>query len=157
MLQNRAAGSEPRNDLEKRLSLSIIARYHHKREGDICHFSSLMGLNCHDSKRGPTAVMRSRMNDWLGQLDYRRPRAAERAFAERATHAFPPSAELPAEWRRELEALAQQLGYRTAKAVKIKSEFATVLQQIAAAVPSRTLIELPLVFKACEQLTQSSQ
>jgi hypothetical protein len=39
--------------------------------------------------------------------------AAERIFAERATHAFPPSAALPAEWRQELENLAQELGYRT--------------------------------------------
>jgi hypothetical protein len=49
--------------------------------------------------------------DMLGQLDYALTRtAAERIFAERATHAFPPSAALPAEWRRELENLAQDLG-----------------------------------------------
>jgi hypothetical protein len=46
--------------------------------------------------------------DMLGQLDYRRTRAAaERIFTERATHPFPPSAALPVEWRRELETLAQ--------------------------------------------------
>ena len=46
--------------------------------------------------------------DMLGQLDYARTRvAAERIFAVRATHAFPPNPALPAEWRPELENLAQ--------------------------------------------------
>jgi hypothetical protein len=39
--------------------------------------------------------------------------------------------------------LAPELGYRTAQAEEIESEFAAMLQQIAAAVPSRTLIQLP--------------
>jgi hypothetical protein len=73
--------------------------------------------------------------DMLGQLDYVRTRtAAERIFAERATHAFPPMATLPAEWRRELENLAQELGYRTTNAEGIEAEFAAVLQAIATAV-----------------------
>jgi hypothetical protein len=73
--------------------------------------------------------------DMLGQLDYRRTRAAaERIFAERATHPFPPSAALPVEWRRELETLAQELGYRTTNAEEIEAEFSIVLQAIAAAV-----------------------
>jgi Nucleotidyl transferase AbiEii toxin, Type IV TA system len=73
--------------------------------------------------------------DLLVQLDYPRARvAAERIFAERATHAFPPSAALPAEWRQELEALAQELGYRTTKAEEIEAEFAAVVQRIVAAV-----------------------
>jgi hypothetical protein len=71
--------------------------------------------------------------DMLGQLDHARTRiAAERIFAERATHAFPPTAMLPAEWRRELENLAQELGYRTTNAEGIEAEFAAVLQAIAA-------------------------
>lgn len=70
--------------------------------------------------------------DMLGQLDYRRTRtAAERVFAERATHAFPPSATLPAEWRMELQNLAQELGYRTTNAEGIEAEFAAVLKAIA--------------------------
>ena len=70
----------------------------------------------------------------LGQLDYRRTRAAaERLFAERATHAFPPSAALPAEWQRELEGIAQELGYRTTKAEDIAAEFAAVIQRIVTA------------------------
>lgn len=70
----------------------------------------------------------------LGQLDYRRTRtAAERVFAERATHAFPPKAILPPEWQRELENLALELGYRTTKAEAIEAEFAAVLQTIVTA------------------------
>jgi ABC-type Fe3+-hydroxamate transport system substrate-binding protein len=70
----------------------------------------------------------------LAQLDYRRARAAaKRIFAERATHTFPPSAALPAEWQRELETLAQELGYRTTKAEEIEAEFAAVLRAIATA------------------------
>jgi hypothetical protein len=70
--------------------------------------------------------------DMLGQLDYARTRiAAERIFAERATHAFPPNATLPAEWRRELENLAKELGYRTTNAEGIEADFAVVLQAIA--------------------------
>ena len=73
--------------------------------------------------------------DMLGQLDYRRTRAAaERIFTERATHPFPPSAALPVEWRRELESLAQELGYRTTNAEEIEAEFSIVLQAIATAV-----------------------
>ena len=77
--------------------------------------------------------------DMLGQLDYQRARAAaERLFAEPATNAFPPGAALPAEWRRELEALAQELGYRTTKAQEIELEFAAVLERIVtAAAPER--------------------
>lgn len=69
--------------------------------------------------------------EMLGQINYRRTReAAERLFAQRATHAFPPSPTLPAEWRRELEILAQELGYRTTKAEEIEAEFAAVIQRI---------------------------
>jgi hypothetical protein len=72
--------------------------------------------------------------DMLGQLDYARTRtAAERIFAERATHAFPPTATFPTEWRRELENLAQELGYRTTNAEGIEAEFSAVLQAIVSA------------------------
>ncbi len=72
--------------------------------------------------------------DMLGQLDYVRTRvAAERIFAERATHAFPPTATIPAEWRRELKSLAHELGYRTTQAEGIEAEFAVLLKAIAAA------------------------
>jgi hypothetical protein len=68
----------------------------------------------------------------LGQLDCARTRAtAERIFAVRATHAFPPTAPLPMEWRRELENLAHELGYRTTNAEGIEAEFAALLHAIA--------------------------
>ena len=71
--------------------------------------------------------------DMLGQLDYARTRvAAERVFIERATHPFPPNAALPAEWRQELENLAEELGYRSRNAERIEVEFAAVLQAIVA-------------------------
>ena len=67
----------------------------------------------------------------LGQLDYARTRvAAKRIFAERATHVFPPSTALPAEWRRELETMAQELGYRTKDAEGIEAEFAAVVEAL---------------------------
>lgn len=72
--------------------------------------------------------------DMLGQLDYRRTReAAARIFGVRATHAFPPNAALPEEWRRELEALAHELSYRTTRYEEIAVDFAAVLERIVAA------------------------
>jgi hypothetical protein len=69
--------------------------------------------------------------DMLGQLDYTRARAAaERIFAQRAAHTFPPDATLPREWRQELESLAEELGYRTRAAEEIEAEFAAVVQAI---------------------------
>jgi len=68
----------------------------------------------------------------LGRLDYVRARsAAEQIVTERATHPFPPDTSLPAEWRRELENLAQELGYATANAEAIKAKFAVVVQASA--------------------------
>src|SRR5260370_42374132 len=59
--------------------------------------------------------------DMLGQLDRVRARAAaERTFAERKTHAFPPETIIPPEWNVELETLASELGYRTTKAAEIQ-------------------------------------
>jgi Nucleotidyl transferase AbiEii toxin, Type IV TA system len=72
--------------------------------------------------------------DGLGDLDYPRTRAsAKRLFEERATHAFPPSAAVPAEWRREIEALARELGYPATRAEQIEAEFAAVLERIVTA------------------------
>lgn len=72
--------------------------------------------------------------DMLGQLDHARTRvAAERIFVERATHVFPPTGALPAQWRQELENLAQDLGYRTTNAERIEAEFAAVVCAIATA------------------------
>ena len=53
-------------------------------------------------------------------------------FAERATHAFPPSSSLPVEWRQERENLAQEFGYPTTNAEEIEAKFAAVVEAIAA-------------------------
>lgn len=72
--------------------------------------------------------------DMLGQLDHLQTRvAAERIFLERATHAFPPIASLPEEWRRELENLAHELGYPASNAEEIEAKFALLIQAIATA------------------------
>ena len=71
--------------------------------------------------------------EMLGKLDPVRTRvAAERIFAARATHAFPPSPSLPVEWRQELEHLAEELGYPTTNAEEIEARFAAVAEAIAA-------------------------
>jgi hypothetical protein len=89
-----------------------------------------MGRRC---VLGPQRLDRARdvldplLVDMLGQLDDTRTRiAAERNVAERATHAFPPTATFPAGWRREL-------GYGTTNAEEIKTKVATVLPAIAPA------------------------
>jgi hypothetical protein len=72
--------------------------------------------------------------DMLGQLDRVRARAAaERTFAERKTHAFPPETIIPPEWNVELETLATELGYRTTKAAEIQREFTNLVAAIASA------------------------
>ena len=72
--------------------------------------------------------------DMLGQLDRVRARAAaERTFAERKTHAFPPETIIPPEWNVELETLAAELGYRTTKAAEIQKEFTNLVAAIAIA------------------------
>ena len=72
--------------------------------------------------------------EMLDQLDYAQVRvAAERIFHERAPNAFPPSVSLPAEWRRELENLSQELGYPATNAEGIEAKLAAVVQVIATA------------------------
>jgi hypothetical protein len=72
--------------------------------------------------------------DMLGKLDYVRTRvAAERIFAKRGTHSFPPSAAIPATWRPELENLARELGYSTTNAEGIEAKFVVVVKAIATA------------------------
>jgi Sodium/hydrogen exchanger family/Nucleotidyl transferase AbiEii toxin, Type IV TA system len=88
--------------------------------------------------------------DMLGKLDRVRARAAaERTFAERKTHAFPPETIIPPEWNVELETLAAELGYRTTKAAEIQKEFTNLVAAIARGSTSvmvengRTLIKTP--------------
>jgi len=64
----------------------------------------------------------------LGQLDRVRAGAtAERGFGERNTHPFPPETIIPPEWHIQLETLAAELGYRTAKAADIQKEFTNLV------------------------------
>lgn len=68
----------------------------------------------------------------LGRLDRVGVRAtAERIFAERDTHAFPPDTAIPAEWNAELKTLAEELGYRTTNVAEIKKEFTDLVAAIA--------------------------
>ena len=62
--------------------------------------------------------------DLLGKLDLLAVReAAERVFAARGTHYFPPAILIPVGWRPELEALAKELGYPTSSAAEIEVRF----------------------------------
>jgi hypothetical protein len=79
---------------------------------------------------GPYSAGRARdvldilLIDLLGKLDVKAVRAAaEQVFAERATHDFPPTGEIPAEWQPELEVLAKELGYATTSATEIETRF----------------------------------
>jgi hypothetical protein len=49
--------------------------------------------------------------------------AAEQVFAERATHDFPPTVQIAAEWQPELEVLAKELGYSTTSGTEIEARF----------------------------------
>lgn len=64
------------------------------------------------------------MIDMLGKLDAKKVRAAaEQVFEERATHAFPPTVQIAAEWKPELQVRAKELGYLTTLATEIQSRF----------------------------------
>jgi hypothetical protein len=72
--------------------------------------------------------------DLLGKMDAKVVRAAaERVFAQRATHSFPPEIRLPEEWEAELEALAIELGYPGTSAAEIEHRFRNCVEQIAGA------------------------
>lgn len=59
--------------------------------------------------------------------------AAEQVFAERATHDFPPTVRIPAEWQAELEVLAGQLGYPATAATDIEGRFRAFVELVAQA------------------------
>jgi hypothetical protein len=72
--------------------------------------------------------------DMLENLDYARTAAAaKKVFAERDTHAFPPSLVVPAEWRPEMEELAEQLGFAETDAKSIEDRFRAVVTHIVEA------------------------
>nr|WP_184222826.1 nucleotidyl transferase AbiEii/AbiGii toxin family protein [Granulicella aggregans] len=87
---------------------------------------------------GPYSARRARyvldilLIDMLGKLDAKKVRAAaEQVFEERATHVFPPTVQIAAEWKPELEVLAKELGYSTASAAEIESRFEVFLDLLA--------------------------
>ena len=74
------------------------------------------------------------MIDLLGKLDVKAVRAATaQVFTERATHDFPPTGEIPAEWQPELEVLAKELGYSTTSATEIEARFRAFVDLLAKA------------------------
>jgi hypothetical protein len=89
---------------------------------------------------GPYSAGRARdvldilLIDMLGKLDAKKVRAAaEQVFEERATHAFPPTVQIAAEWKPELEVLAKDLGYATTSATEIESRFRVFVDLMAKA------------------------
>jgi hypothetical protein len=86
---------------------------------------------------GPYSAGRARdilLIELLGKLDMKAVRAtADSVFAERATHAFPPTVKIAAEWQPELEVLAQELGYPTTSAPEIEVRFRAFVASLAKA------------------------
>lgn len=87
---------------------------------------------------GPAAAGRARdvldilLIDALGHLDYEAAAsAARRVFSERATHPFPPEFAMPPEWRPELEAMAQELGFALTAAAEIERQFLDVIRTLS--------------------------
>ena len=87
---------------------------------------------------GPGAAGRARdildilLLDLLEALDLRSVKAsAQRVFAERGTHAFPPEVQLDPAWGPELTALAGELGYTTEVAEEIESRFRALVRKLA--------------------------
>ena len=72
----------------------------------------------------------------LGRLDPFAVRAAaEQVFAARATHGFPPTVRIPAEWQSELEVLSKELGYPATAAREIEARFQAFVDLVAASSP----------------------
>lgn len=70
--------------------------------------------------------------DLLGQSETSAVRAAaEQLFAQRATHAFPPTIRIPVEWQAELEALAKELGYPATSQAEIETRFRAFVEAVA--------------------------
>jgi len=72
--------------------------------------------------------------DLLGKLDLRTVcTAAKQVFTQRGTHNFPPSIQIQAEWKPELEALAKELGYPVTSAAEIEARFRAFVDAVAQA------------------------
>lgn len=86
---------------------------------------------------GPFSARRSRdvldilLIDALGELNYAEAAAASRRiFKERGTHEFPPEAIIRPEWRPELEAMAEELGFPITAASAIELRFREVVENL---------------------------
>jgi hypothetical protein len=89
-----------------------------------------------DSRIGPNRVSSGSQNPIVSLRVAWAPAAAERTFAEsaeRRIHAFRPETVFASKWNVELETLAAELGYRTAKATEIQKEFTNLGAAIASA------------------------
>jgi Nucleotidyl transferase AbiEii toxin, Type IV TA system len=89
---------------------------------------------------GPYSTGRARdvldilLIELLGKLDLKAVRvAAESVFAERATHAFPPTVQIAEGWRPELEVMAEDLGYPATTATEIERKFRSLVELLATA------------------------
>jgi hypothetical protein len=71
--------------------------------------------------------------DLLVKLDLLTVRdAANKVFAARATHPFPPAITIPNDWRLELEVLAKDLGYPALSATEIEARFRAFIARLGA-------------------------
>jgi predicted nucleotidyltransferase component of viral defense system len=89
---------------------------------------------------GPGAAGRARdvldilLIDAIGEINYREAgEAARRVFEERATHAFPPTFNMPAEWGPELEALAVELEFHLTTSGAMEKRFRELVDLLAGA------------------------
>jgi hypothetical protein len=72
--------------------------------------------------------------DTLGELNY--PETAKTArlvFAERATHAFPPTFVMPEEWWPEVESMAIELDFPIKAAAAIQERFREIIETLGRA------------------------
>lgn len=70
--------------------------------------------------------------DMLGKLDLATVHmAAIEVFFQRATHDFPPTIQIPAEWGPELEGLARELGYPATSVAEIETRFRAFVDALA--------------------------
>ena len=54
-------------------------------------------------------------------------------FEEHATHAFPPTVQIAAEWKPQLAVLAKELGYPTTSATEIERRFCAFVESLTKA------------------------
>jgi hypothetical protein len=130
---NSPSDTEPAHGKRSRLILDRRA------EARCLNLSEQIAQKLH-ACTGPYSAGRARevldilLVELLGKLDVKAVKpAAEQVFAERDTHAFPPTVQLAAEWKPELEVLAKELGYLTTSAADIEARFRAFVESLAKA------------------------